>query len=203
VATPGKRRRRIVLAVVAVPVVLIIAVLLALYPLHKARQDRADERFRQMSIEVRRDLTRFRPAGVETVNRSVVAATVSRAFSSVKAQELLTCPNLAQLDLSHCDSIDADGLARLAALPRVKVLSLAGTPTDDRMLSRLSAWPALDELDLDRTRVSAAGLREFLHRHRLKSVSVNGAGMSPAEVAGLREAFADVQIRAEGPTRSD
>jgi hypothetical protein len=190
----GKRRRRLVIALAAVPFVLFLAVLLALYPLHKARQDRADERFRQMSIEVRRDLSRFRPAGAETVNRSVVAATVSRAFSSVKAQELLTCPNLAELDLSHCDPIDPDALGRLSALPRVRTLSLAGTPTDDQLLSRLAAWPALDELNLDGTRVSAAGLREFLTRHRLKSVSIVGAGIPPTEVAGLRDAFPQVEI---------
>jgi hypothetical protein len=180
--------------VAGVLLVVFVAILLAIYPLHRGGQDRADERFRQMSIEVTRDYTRFWPAGVETVNRSVVAAKCSHAFSDVKSQELLTCPNLAELDLSPCDLIDPRALARLSAL-RVRTLSLAGTPVDDGVLPILATWPALEVLNLDRTGVTAAGLREFLRQPKVKSVSVFGTKASPAEVKELREAFPDVEIQ--------
>lgn len=189
----GKRRLRRIIILAGVLLVAFVGVLLVIYPLHRGDQDKADERFRQMSIEVTRDYTRFWPAGVETVNRSVVAARVSHAFSDVKSQELSTCPNLTDLDLSQCDLIDPRALARLSAL-RVRALSLAGAPVDDSFLPILATWPALDDFNLDRTRVTVVGLREFLNHRRLKSVSVSGAKISPGEVKELRDTFPDVEI---------
>jgi hypothetical protein len=194
----GKRRLRRVVILAGALLLSLVAVLLALYPVHRSSQDRADDRFRRMSIEVTRDYTRFWPAGVETVNRSVVAARCSHAFSDVKAQELTTCPSLADLDLSKCDLIDPRALARLSGLPRLRSLSLAGAPADDGVLPALATWPALEVLNLDRTGVTAAGLREFLRQRRVKTVSVAGAKLSPAEVMELREAFPDVEIRGDG-----
>jgi hypothetical protein len=77
----------------------------------------------------------------------------------------------------------------------VRTLSLAGTPVDDGVLPILATWPALEVLNLDRTGVAAAGLREFLRRPKVKSVSVFGTKASPAEVKELREAFPDVEIQ--------
>lgn len=194
----GKRRLRLVLILAGALLVVCVAGLFALYPLHRSSQDRADERFRQMSIEVTRDYTRFWPAGVETANRSVVAARCSHALSDVKAQELTTCPNLAELDLSQCDLIDPRALARLAGLPRLRSLSLAGAPVDDGALPVLATWPALEVLNLDRTAVTAAGLRDFLRQRRVKELSVSGTKVTPAEVKELRAAFPEVRIRSDG-----
>jgi hypothetical protein len=191
----GKRRRQVWVVLSAIPLAILVIGLLALYPIQRGRLDRADDRFRQMSIGVTRDHTRFLPAGAETVNRSVVAASCARAFSSVKAQELLTCPNLTDLDLAGCDPIDLDALGRLSALPRLRALSLADTAVNDAVLPRLAEWPALDVLNLDRTEVTAAGLSEFLRRRPIESVSVNDGKLTPAEVAGLREAFPEVEIQ--------
>ncbi|HKB04446.1 MAG TPA: hypothetical protein VKD90_19645 [Gemmataceae bacterium] len=190
----GKRRLRRVVVLAGALLVTFVAVLLASYPLHRASQDRADDRFRQMSIEVTRDFTRFWPAGAETVNRPVVSATCSHAFSDVKAQELTTCPNLAELDLSQCDFVDPRALARLSAL-RVRTLSLAGTPVDDGVLPVLATWPALRDLNLDRTGVTAGGVRAFLGQRQMKRLSVSGAKLSPAEAKELRDAFPDVKIQ--------
>jgi hypothetical protein len=194
---PVGKRRRLVVILAGILLAAFIAVLLALYPFQRARQDRADDRFRQMSIEVRRDYTRFWPAGAETVNRSVVAASCSRAFSDVKAQELTTCPNLADLDLSQCDLIDPKPLARLSVLQRLRSLSLAETPVDDGVLSVLATWPALDVLNLDRTGITASGLRHLLGQRRVKKLSVSGTRLSQAEVKDLRDAFPDVDVRWE------
>jgi hypothetical protein len=193
----GKRRLRRILLLAGALLVTLVVVLLASYPLHRGSQDRADDRFRQMSIEVTRDFTRFWPAGAETVNRPVVAASCSHAFSDVKAQELTTCPNLAELDLSQCDFVDPRGLARLSSLQRLRVLSLAGTPVDDGVLPVLATWPALRELNLDRTGVTAGGLRAFLGQRQVKRLSVSGAKLSPAEAKELRHAFPDVEIQIE------
>jgi hypothetical protein len=190
----GKRRLRRVVIFAAAVLLAFVAVLLATYPLRRAGQDRADERFRQMSIDVTRDYTRFWPVGAETVNRSVVAASCGHAFSDVKAQELTTCPNLAELDLSRCDFVDPRALARLSAL-RVRTLSLAGTPVDDGVLPVLATWPTVLDLNLDRTGVTAAGLRAFLGQRQVKRLSVSGAKLSPAEAKELRDAFPNVEIR--------
>jgi hypothetical protein len=193
----GKRRLRRILLLAGALLVTLVVVLLASYPLHRGSQDRADDRFRQMSIEVTRDFTRFWPAGAETVNRSVVAASCAHAFSDVKAQELTTCPNLSELDLSPCDFVDPRALARLSGLKRLRSLSLAGTPVDDGVLPVLATWPALNDLRLDRTGVTAGGLREFLGQRRVKKLSVSGTKVSAAEAKALREAFPDVEIRSE------
>ncbi|MBO0700473.1 MAG: hypothetical protein J2P46_18895 [Zavarzinella sp.] len=194
----GKRRLRRIIILAGVLLVAFVGVLLVIYPLHRGNQDKADERFRQMSIEVTRDYTRFWPAGVETVNRSVVAARVSHAFSDVKAQELLTCPNLVELDLSQCDFVDPRALARMSGLTRLRSLSLAGTPVDDGVLPVLATWSALRDLNLDRTGVTAAGLHEFLRQRKVKSVSVSGAKVTPAEVKEMRQTFPEVEIQVEG-----
>jgi hypothetical protein len=196
VSPQGKRWRRRLILALGPPLALLVAILLGLYPIHRARQDRADDRFRQMSIEVSRDATRFLPTGAGTVNRSVVSATCGRAFSSVKAQELLTCPNLARLDLSGCDPVDLDGLGRLNQLRHLRALSLAGAAVDDRALARLADWPALDELILDDTRITAAGLDLLLRQRPVRVVSVAGVGFRAGELDALRGAFPDVEFRA-------
>jgi len=187
-------RRRVVIALLLTPLALLVAILLALYPGSRSNRDKADERFRQMSIHVERDWTRIFPVGVDTVNRSVVKATCSNAFSSVKSQELMTCPNLVELDLSDCDPIDVGGLDRLSAL-RIKRLSLRGTNADDRALATLLKWPALEELALDRTRVTAAGVLDFLTKKPLKRLSIYGVEITASNVEALRTVFPDVEFQ--------
>jgi hypothetical protein len=189
-----KRRRRILIGLLVAPVAVLFAILLILYPSGRASRDKADERFGQMSIHVERDWTRFLPVSAETVNRSVVRATCSRAFSSVKAQELAACPNLVEVDLSRCDPVDVGGLERLASLPKVRKLSLADARVDDSALPVLVTWPALEVLVLDGTKASKAGVQEFLLKKRLRRVSIARTSITGVELDTLRESFADVEI---------
>jgi hypothetical protein len=189
-----KRRRRILIGLFVAPLAVLFAILLILYPSGRASRDKADERFGQMSIHVERDWRRFLPVSAESVNRSVVRATCSRAFSSVKSQELAACPNLVELDLSHCDAVDVGGLERLASLPKVRKLSLADARVDDSVLPMLATWPALEVLVLDGTKVSRAGVQEFLLKKRLRRVSIARTNITGIELDALREAFPDVDI---------
>ncbi|HJZ90820.1 MAG TPA: hypothetical protein VKE40_08085 [Gemmataceae bacterium] len=190
----NRRRRRILIGLLVTPLAILFAVLLTLYPFGRASRDKADERFGQMSIHVERDWTRCLPVSAQTVNRSVVRATCSRAFSSVKAQELAGCPNLVELDLSHCDPVDVGGLERLASLSKVRKLSLADAQVDDSALPVLAKWPALEVLVLDGTKVSRAAIQDFLFKKKLKRVSIARTGVTGAEFDALRDAFPDVEI---------
>jgi Leucine Rich repeat len=189
-----KRRRRILIGLFVAPLAILFAILLILYPFGRAGRDKADERFGQMSIHVERDWTRFLPLSAETVNRSVVRATCSRAFSSVKAQELAACPNLVELDLSHCDPVDVGGLERLASLPKVRTLSLTDARVDDSALTVLATWPALEGLALDGTKVSKIAVQELLLKKKLRRVSIARTNITATELDALREAFSGVEI---------
>jgi len=101
-------------------------------------------------------------------------------------------PNAVALNLEGA-RVDDDGILGLPVLHALRCLDLDSTKVTDKCLVAVARFPELEELWLECTNITDAGLRE-LHSTRLKFVSVAYTGVTQEGVASLARAVPGIEV---------
>lgn len=90
--------------------------------------------------------------------------------------------------------ITDEGIAHIAALPRLRFITCAQSKVTDRSCRKLAESKSLETIGLDGTAITDSGFSELARIPTLKFVSVRGAAVTAEGVAKFRMMRPDVEI---------
>ena len=112
-------------------------------------------------------------------------------------RRLAALPALEELELAGTNITDG-GLPLLHACPQLRYVDLADTSISDEGLAHLAALGRLEALSLDRTRISDDGLRHLTRLEGLQSLTLRGTGITDEGVPYLAELTALTELFVPG-----
>jgi hypothetical protein len=98
---------------------------------------------------------------------------------------LVESANLELLDVSHCESLRAEGLAAISQIRTLRNLRLAGPAINDEAVRSLASLSNLAALSLQETTVTDEGLGVIESMSKLKELNLYGTPVTDASLATI------------------
>jgi hypothetical protein len=140
-------------------------------------------------------------AGLSALRAVPNLTSVDLRATQVSGAGLAALPTT-RLEALHLTDTQVKGedLRWLPPMPRMRVFKLNGLSVDDAALASLDVLPSLRHVELDRTKITAAGLRALLERNGgIQRVELRQTGVSAAEIAEIAKAHPRVELIADSP----
>ncbi|HQU42050.1 MAG TPA: hypothetical protein PK867_04525 [Pirellulales bacterium] len=130
-------------------------------------------------------------------------ARLSICRTAVTGKGLAELKRLPALDWLRLEGVGDDALANLEGCARLRSLLLAGPQLGDPAMEAVARLTTLENLDLDHTSVTLAGLRELSALPKLVGLSVRGADFNRGSLAPLAELTQLTNLVVTGAAISD
>jgi hypothetical protein len=150
-----------------------------------------------------------RPAGLAQLAQPAQAVTPEQLVEAIKAaggsvaiDPVAPTHPVLGVDLHHTRVTDAE-LALLAALPRLRSLTLSGTAVTDASLNTVAGLSGLQTLLLNETRVTDAGLVQLQRLPDLKVLSLYHTQVTDEGLAALKDVKNLQDLTLSGPRITD
>lgn len=124
-----------------------------------------------------------------------ISIRTDKAISAEGLAYLKNAPNLKRLSLVDCN-IDESMLSEICKIPKLTQLNVSGNQLiDDRCMEKIAReLPQLEELALDKTRVTSTGLRRLLGLNLLRKLGLRSLGLTDSDLPLLSKFKGEIYV---------